>query len=505
MRLFTKILLASTLALISAESHSNPPDWARVHDLTMSGIHKLYNLEIDDARRTFDSVAVMAPGDPRGPFFQSVLHFYLYNLNRDERELNTFLDKSERVITLCEDLLDRNDKDVTTKFYLGGTYGYRGLAYQANGSILKAVKDGRKGFLLLEEAVTEKPDLYDAHMGFGLFNYLLAKIPPSFKWVTSMLDFEGDLEGGLRSLGYAASRGTYTRTEAKLYLAQFLFSDGKRDSALQYLGELRREYPENTLFTVLYAAWQHRMDNLDEAMSAANAAIELNNRKNIRYGEELAYSTLGSIYYTKNDFTNAATNYRLYLKATSDQARVPNFTLYRGGVASEIAGDRPSALAFYGRMRPDDSGQRGGAQQYRRAQELLRRPITEAEILMVRAGNELSRQNRESAIGLFREAHLKAGDNVDLRARALYGLQQAQFESDRLTDAVQTSERILALKPDNEPWIIPHTWFRLGQIHAKLGNKAEARRSFEMVWEYDDYEFEERLEERAEEELEKIK
>ena len=29
--------------------------------------------------------------------------------------------------------------------------------------------------------------------------------------------------------------GVYTRTEARLYLAQFLFSEGRQDTALQYL------------------------------------------------------------------------------------------------------------------------------------------------------------------------------------------------------------------------------------------------------------------------------
>ncbi|MEK9138262.1 MAG: hypothetical protein AAB393_14140, partial [Bacteroidota bacterium] len=110
----------------------------------MRGIHRLYNLEVDDAMQVFDSVSRMAPGDPRGPFFQSMVHFYLYGLNRDEKELATFLDESERVIEICERLLDQNSQDATTKFYLGGIYGYRGLAYHGSGSYLKAAADGRR-------------------------------------------------------------------------------------------------------------------------------------------------------------------------------------------------------------------------------------------------------------------------------------------------------------------------------------------------------------------------
>jgi len=487
------------------ESHPEFTDWTRVHDLTINGIHRLYNLELDDAQRTFDSVSNIAPGDPRGPFFQSMVHFYVYSLNRDEKELSAFLDESEKVIEICEDLLDRNDRDATTKFYLGGIYGYRGLAYQTSGSILKAVKDGRKGYLFLEEAVIEKPDLYDAHMGFGLFKYLLAKVPKSMKWVLSMLGFSGDLEGGLKSLRLAADKGVYTRTEAKLFLAQFLFAEGSQDTAVKYLNELRSEYPENTLFLVLYAFWQHRLRNIDEAMAAAHEAIELNTRKKIRYGEGLAYSTLGSIYFTLNDFKNARTYYRQYMQKIGSTERIPNQTYLRAGVACEIAGDRAAAVDFYRRMKePDDRDRVWDGYNYRRGQELLLRPMTEAEVLIVKAGNESSQKKFARAMEMYDDALGKINGDMDLQARALYGILQAQFDAEMFTEAVATSRRTVVLRPVNEAWIIPHTWFKLGQIYVQQGKLADARSAFERVGEYDDYNFQERLETQAQQEMKKL-
>ena len=91
----------------------------------MRGLHQLYSLEVDSAVSAFDSVARIAPEDPRGPFFASIVHFYLYGLNRNEKELSIFLDESEKVIDVCDRLLDRNSDDAKTKFYLGGIYGYR--------------------------------------------------------------------------------------------------------------------------------------------------------------------------------------------------------------------------------------------------------------------------------------------------------------------------------------------------------------------------------------------
>jgi tetratricopeptide (TPR) repeat protein len=505
-RMVKRLLCIASLILFNAAgSYSESTDWTAVHDLTVSGIRQLYSLEVDSAIQTFDAVSRIAPGDPRGPFFQSVTHFYLYSLNRNEKELASFFDGSERVIEICELLLDQNEQDAKTKFYLGGIYGYRGLAYQASGSILKAARDGRKGYMLLEEAVVENPKLYDAHMGFGLFRYLLAKVPKSMKWILTLLGIDGDLEGGLTSLRLASEKGIYTRTEAKLFLSQFLFAEGRQDSAMRYLNELRTEYPENTLFMVLYAAWQHRLHNLDEAMTAARAAIDLNNRKKIRYGEELAYSTIGSVYYTLNDFANARTYYLLYMQLTRNNERTLNQVNLRGGLVCEIMGDRATALEFYRRVRePDAQSSFWDQNNYRRAQELLQRPLAEAEILIVKAGNESSQKNHAHAVELFKEGFQKAGANADIQARALYGLQQAQFDADSLAEAIATANQLLALKPVNEVWITPHAWFKLGQTYAKQSRIADARAAFSRVDDYDDYDFQERLEGQVKEEMKKI-
>ena len=504
---FFFLLALSALCLPAGEagndSRTETIDWATVHDLTIRGIDRLYSLEIDDAIQAFDSVSRMAPGDPRGPFFQSMVQFYLYSLNRDEKELSMFLDKSERVIEICERLLDQNGQDATTKFYLGGIYGYRGLAHRLSGSTFEAALDGRKGYLLLEEAVAEDPDLYDARMGFGLFRYLLAKLPKSMRWILSALGFEGDLEGGLNSLRIAAEKGVYTRTEAKLFLSQFLFAEGRRDTAIQYLNELRREYPENTLFTVLYAFWQHRLDNLDEAMTAARAAVELNSRRKIRYGEELAYSTLGSIYFTLNDFANAKKYYNLYMDMTRNDERTPNRSFLRAGLACEITGDRATAVEFYRRTR-DDPDRQWDFHSYKRAQELIRNPLTESEILLVKGDNESSQKKYAQSIEVYKQAHDKANGNVDLQARALYSIQEAQLDAEMLMDAMETSNRLLTLEPINETWIIPHAWFKLGQIYAKLGRTADARAAFDSVGEYDNYDFQERLQARVMEEIKKL-
>jgi len=498
------VLLVVTL-LAAPSAFAQTIDWLDVHNRTTRGIDLLYNMDFDASARTFDSVCQLAPGDPRGHFFGSMVEFWRYALSRDETQYDRFVEGTEHVIEVCEGLLDNNPRDVKARFYLGGILGYRGLAHQANGSILKAVKDGKVGFGYLEEAVRMDTSLYDARMGFGLFTYLVAKVPRSFKWVTSVLGFSGDLEGGLKLMGEAAAHGVYTRSEASFFLSQFLFSEHRYDEAFTYLIPLLERYPDNALFEVLAANWYLRTNKPDEALAAALKAADVNKRKKLRYAEEAVYSTLGGIYFNKNDFAKARENYAVYLEKMPNRDRIGNWVYYRLGVAQEITGDRVKAVETYGLMRKvEDKKRAGDTYNYRRGQELMGKPLGEAEILLLKGGNSFDRKEFEIAQNLYAAALDKAGGDPDLQARILYALQLLQFEQERDGDVLETAGRIFALRPRAEFWIIPHALFKQGQAFARTGRQAEARKAFERAAEYEEFDFELSLKNRIEDELEKL-
>ena len=510
--LYTMILRLRSIApalillLCSSPAVATPVDWGEVHAVTLRGIDRLYNMKIDEAAATFDSVRRMAPGDPRGYFFGSMVHFWLYTLTRDEKEYRAFLEKSDDVITVCENLLDANDRDAVSLFYLGGMYGYRGLAHQAHNSIFKAVTEGRKGYFSLKEAVKLKPDLYDAQMGFGLFNYLVAKVPKSLSWILSLVGFSGDAEGGLAMVRNAAEHGVYTRTEARFYLSQFLFSEQKSEQALPILDTLMAEYPDNPLFVVTYATWQSRLGNTDVALRAAQKAVGINGRNRIHYGEEFVYSTLGAIYYSLNDFGRARSNLEEYVRRVASEDYLTNWTCYRLAVAQEMSGDRAAALGTYRRLKSvNDRDRANESYLYRIAVRRLKEPITPAEALLIRGGNDLGRKAYDSAETLYRQVLQPGLTDADIRGRALIGLQQIYNAKEDYRSALRAGEELTVLKPGKETWVIPQGFLQLGATLEKLGRATDARAAYEKVLEYDDYDFQKSLEERARKELSRLK
>jgi tetratricopeptide (TPR) repeat protein len=481
------------------------PDWAEVHDLTVRGIDRFYRLDTDGALRAFDSVTTLAPSDPRGYFFKGVVHMSLYQLQRSRVNYDAFMEEADHVIHVCEGILDGNDNDPVAKFYLGGIYGYRGMMYQAEGSLLNAVMDGRKGYTYLEEAVIEKPDLYDAHMGFGLFRYLVAKAPRSLQWVLKTLGITPDLEGGLKSLKFAAERGVYTKNEARFFLAQFLFNEERDEEAFRHLNRLCVEYPENTLFLILRSTWHDRRGNREHARVDALNALEFNEVRKLRYVETIACGTLGNISFSSNDFQASAIYFERHLEGFAGQERISNRVWYRLGLSYELTGRRDKAVAAYARtVKRDDDLRAWDAQYYRRAADLRTRPLHEAEGLMIRAGNEASSKKYEEALLLYRQSLERAGNNPDFVAQALYGTMQAHYELGRFADVEKTSAMVLALTPKRESWVLPHACFKLGQALVRMNRPEEARRAFEMVEEYDDYDSQSQLERRVEQELNKL-
>ncbi len=482
------------------------PDWTKVHEATLRGIDHLFNLDLGLAEQTFDTVITMAPKDPRGYFFKSMIPYWVYNLTRDEKAYKRFFDLSEKVIEVAEKVLQKDGMNGMAKFYLGGIYGYRGLAYQRNGSLLKAVWDGRKGYSLLEEAATQEAGVYDAQMGFGLFRYLVARVPKSFRWILNILGFSGDREGGLAAIKLAADKGIYARNEAAFFYAQLSFFEDREEEANIYLQRLLDKYPENTLFLITYAQWEFRKNNLATAMAAAEKAVEINNRRDIRVGDEFAYNVLGSFYFAQNDFHAAARHVETAIEKTENKEGVFNSTYYRLGLSYELLGQRTKAVDIYRRTRKVDRDDNPWQYHYYRlARKRVVLPLDSADVLHIHASNAMTLKDYDRAIVLFNRILQKSEPTIDQRLLALYGLTGSYLEKKSYVEALHTVNELLLMKPSQETWVIPHAYYRRGLIHPEMGQAEEARRDFEKVGDFDDYDYQDRLETRAEDKIKKLR
>lgn len=448
----------------------------------------------------------MAPNDPRGWFFKSMVHFYVYQLSKDEASYRKFFDLSETAIDRAESLVDQDPTNLNAKFFLGGIYGYRGLAYQRHGSILSAAWDGQKGYSLLKEAATGPNYSVDAQLGFGLFSYLIARIPRSYSWILDLIGFTGDLEGGLAMIKSAADRGIYTRTEASFFYAQFCFFEDRYEEAETYLRMIIDRYPMNSLFLVTLSTWELRRDRIDSAIAIGERAIAVNEKSQVRVGDEFAHSTLASAYFVKGDIREAAEHWEQYIVRSENKDNVGNYVYFRLGICYELLDDRPRAVETWNRMEKVTDPDRPWESVYwRRAQLLIAAPMNAVDIALLMAGNESQRGRRQQAIAMYYSAAHLAGTDAERKAQALYGVAQTAYQCDDDKTAIAVVPEIVRLRPRREVWVLPHALLVLGRAQARQGLKADAKRTFEQALAYEDYDWEMNVRGRLEREAEKLK
>jgi tetratricopeptide (TPR) repeat protein len=499
------VLAAPLWALFPFQGRAAPdPDWQRVHSLTLHGIEQLYNLEVDSALQTFRQVSTLAPTDPRGHFFEAMVSFWKSNLLGEENEYEHFLALADTVIDVCESVLDGNSNNAAARFFLGGMYGYRGMARRTHGSMIQAVFDGRKGYINLEEALRADPAMYDAQMGLGLFEYLIAKAPKSLSWLLSTIGYPGSIDGGLAALKLAADKGTYARTEAKFFLAQFLFNEHRRDEAFQVMHELTEQYPRNTLFLLNNAVMFRRNGDYDSALVLTERAMSINARRHTHYGEEFAYSTLASIQFLQNNFEGARDNFRLYMEKIANKALITNSILYRYGVAQELMGDRAGAVRTYAQVKEpleDVPWEQRSAQLCRFR---LERPMTSADIELLKADNLLECRRYASADSLLTLLLSTPRLDPDVEAEGLYDLARICFTRKDDSSAIVLASRIAAVNVRRESWLYPSALLLVGRSYARTGRKEQARAAYERALDFSDYDSEASIRRQIKEEMDRL-
>jgi tetratricopeptide (TPR) repeat protein len=153
-------------------------------------------------------------------------------------------------------------------------YLYEGMAYaiQARlnalrGKRLPTARAGKKMRARLLKALELDPQLTDAYLGIGTYNYFVDTLPTIIK----ILKFFIGLPGGSRELGLeqlqrAADHGELTRGEAGFYLAKNFSRGNERQYAksLELFATLRKEYPHNPLWPLMVGSLHIRLGHIEE-------------------------------------------------------------------------------------------------------------------------------------------------------------------------------------------------------------------------------------------------
>jgi tetratricopeptide (TPR) repeat protein len=118
------------------------------------------------------------------------------------------------------------------------------------------------------------PQMADAYLGLGLYNYYVDTLSAMAKVLRFFMGIPGgDKKVGLHQLEIASTKGELTRVEARFNMARSLRNyDFDYARAEKAAAPLVAEYPENCIFLLLAGDIEQKLGHTEEAAAKFRAA-----------------------------------------------------------------------------------------------------------------------------------------------------------------------------------------------------------------------------------------
>jgi hypothetical protein len=205
------------------------------------------DLKYDEAEAELRRARALVPDHPLGGVFLLATRLSILQESIRQGHLEVPKDFFNEVNALIDQAQAQGiayPQSAYPKFYLGAALGCRGLARLYTGHYLDSYFDGKNGVDLVRQAVAIQPDLYDAYMGLGQFEYYCGSLGAMLRFVLAL---HGSEEKGLEMLKTCGEKATYAAWPCRLYRVKLMVSERKDfiGSAAD-LAVVMQRYPDNT-------------------------------------------------------------------------------------------------------------------------------------------------------------------------------------------------------------------------------------------------------------------
>jgi tetratricopeptide (TPR) repeat protein len=325
--------------------------------LVRQGTYYIYNVEYDKAETCFKKVQEMYPGQPAGYFLDAMVYWWKITLHRETNKFDVpFEERIDKVINICDRILDTNESDLGALFFKAGAMGYRARYYAQKESWVKAASDGSSAYSIMKECQKLAPANHDIMLGTGIYNYFAVAIPEKFPMVKPLMTFfpRGDKQLGIYQLRAASRKARYAAVEARVVLLQIYNSFEKdADIAMSIAKELLETYPRNPYFQRYYARLLVRKGDQDAYEKEWRAILLKCMDKNVGYDPFTAREAMyyiGLSLMRRGDFDTAL---RYFLKANEgskidneDSGFTINVNIFIGNIY-DLKNNRAEAKKYY--------------------------------------------------------------------------------------------------------------------------------------------------------------
>jgi hypothetical protein len=276
--LFFAIVGAAFVLLPGASRASElniPPDAHAAIDL-------MYQGKPQEAIALTHKLEAAQPDHPLGYLIEADILWWNIYCKWSERKYNTIdawshtrlpdaddnaeLALADKVISLAEAGIAKSDT-AEMELYAGLGYASRARLFGLRFEKIPVARAGVESRRHLLRCLELDPNMADAYLGLGLYNYYVDTLSAMAKVLRFFMGIPGgDKREGLRQLEIASTKGELTQTEARFNLAKSLRNyDFNYARAEQAAAPLLTEHPDNCIFLLLAGDIEQKLGHNDAA------------------------------------------------------------------------------------------------------------------------------------------------------------------------------------------------------------------------------------------------
>lgn len=344
-------LIIALAAPVQARKTSITPEMDK---LLHQAVDAIYRMDFDAADAITAKAIALEPEYPHaylGRAATDLIRFAYGTELADPSLLKSFEVKIAKTIEVAEAYLKKHPKDPDALFVLGSAHGVCGRLAIVQRRWLKGFGHGRASMKYVRLAAKLEPELYDAQLGLGMFDYYVATIPKFAGWLAKVF-LGGDRERGIKEIRIAAEKGQYSKIAAQLILVEIYLEDdfGARNTAegLRLTRAIHEKYPDSPMLNACLIVGLYEDGRFEEAIKEARAFQE-----KVKAGKYPAlnlaksHSLLGTLLWGAGDKEKALAEFQAGSAPVSPLTRWTPWNRVRAGQLLDALGRRAEALAAY--------------------------------------------------------------------------------------------------------------------------------------------------------------
>jgi tetratricopeptide (TPR) repeat protein len=205
----------------------------------------------------------------------------------------------------------------------------------------------------MNKATKLDPQMYDAYLGEGVYQYYAGTLPSVVKVLAKLL-ISGNADKGIEYLNLVKDKGRFSSDTAKLLLVEISIESQKYHNpalAEKYIKEIIVKYPSNPLyrFVGIIASYENR--RYDDVIVQGREFLSKIGKE--RFYNDIyisrAHTAIGSAYMAKGDYETAARIFEESIAATAGQqmSRWQLWNQLRLAQSFDALGRSDEALVLY--------------------------------------------------------------------------------------------------------------------------------------------------------------